>query len=134
MPSKHFKIMMSKEEVAQIMQYCKENGVTYKARLEELGIPRWRFFDSKTAYAREQAERAAPGSEFLQLTCGGDFVPTPSFAAGAGKGLSRKNAGTSGMLYIEMRTPNGTVMRIQGELTHQHLQSIIQAAGGHVQP
>ena len=40
MPAKFFKIMMSKEEVAEIMNYCKEKGVTYKARLEELGISR----------------------------------------------------------------------------------------------
>lgn len=124
--------MMSKEEVAQIMQYCKENGVTYKARLEELGIPRWRFFDSKTAYAREQSESMQPGNEFLQLTCGGEFVPAPSFSAAKGCGPSKKKSGTGNPLNIELRTPNGTVMRIQGDMTAQHLQAIIQASGGRV--
>ena len=35
--------MMSKEEVAEIMTYCKENGGSYKSRLSELGIPSWNF-------------------------------------------------------------------------------------------
>ena len=124
--------MMSKEEVAQIMQYCKEHGVTYKSRLEELGIPRWRFFDSKTAYAREQASGQSSGNEFLQLTSGGDFVPAPPFARRCGP--SGRKTVTGAPLSMELRTPNGTVMRIQGELTAQHLQAIIQASCGHVQP
>lgn len=125
---------MSKEEVVQIMNYCRENGVTYKARLEELGIPRWRFFDSKTAYAREQSESVLSGNGFLQLTCGGEFVPSPSFSAAKGCGPYKKKSGMGNLLNIELRTPSGMVMRIQGELTAQHLQAIIQASGGRVQP
>ena len=30
--------MMSKEEVAEIITYCKEKGISYKSRLAELGI------------------------------------------------------------------------------------------------
>ena len=48
--------MMSKEEVAEIMTFCKERGISYKSRLAELGIPTWKFFDSKARYAKEQAE------------------------------------------------------------------------------
>ena len=35
---------MTREEVAEIMNYCKEYKVTYKSRLEELNIPVWRVF------------------------------------------------------------------------------------------
>ena len=38
---------MTREEVVEIMNYCKEHKVTYKSRLEELNIPVWRFYDSK---------------------------------------------------------------------------------------
>ena len=69
---------MSKEEVAEIMTYCKEKGISYKSRLEELGIPAWKFFDSKSRYAKDQPQK---------------------------------------MMSIELRTPNGTMMRIQGEMT-----------------
>lgn len=46
---------MTREEVAEIIMYCKEHKVTYKSRLEELNIPVWRFYDSKSRYAEEQS-------------------------------------------------------------------------------
>ena len=49
--------MMSKEEVAEIMTYCKEKGISYKSRLAELDIPAWKFYDSKSRYAKEQAAK-----------------------------------------------------------------------------
>lgn len=126
--------MMTKEEVAEIMTFCKENSVSYKSRLNELGIPEWKFFDSKARYAKEQAESPVPsGSEFLQLTSGGGFVPMPSFAATTGRTpKSRKEQPQPKTLSIELRTPNGTMMRIQGEITREYLQSIIQATSGRV--
>ena len=78
--------MMTKEEVSSIVKYCNDNGVSYKARLSELGVPEWRFFESKRHYAKEQASSASSSGEFLQLTAGGDFVPMPAFAAKTGKG------------------------------------------------
>ena len=43
---------MTQEEVASVIHYCKESGITYKTRLAELGIPEWRFYSSKTRYAK----------------------------------------------------------------------------------
>lgn len=39
--------MMTKEDVAQVVAYCDENNVSQKQRLEELGIPAWKFYDAK---------------------------------------------------------------------------------------
>ena len=119
---------MTKEEVASIVKYCNDNGVSYKARLSELGVPEWKFFENKRRYAKEQASSALPAGEFLQLTAGGDFVPMPSFAAKTGRWLSKKNVQAPKMISVELRTPNGTMMRIQGELDKEYLQSIIQAS------
>ena len=123
---------MSKEEIAGIMTYCRENGISYKTRLDELGIPEWKFYDSRARYAREQAETSAPSGEFLQLMPGGAFVPMPSFASATGRGSSKKKESPQKMLSIEMRTPNGTMMRIQGEMSLQYVQAIIQASSGRV--
>ena len=82
---------MTKEEVASIVKYCNDNSVSYKARLSELGVPEWRFLESKRHYAKEQASSASSSGEFLQLTAGGDFVPMPAFAAKTGRGFSKKN-------------------------------------------
>lgn len=123
---------MTREEVAEVMTYCKENGISYKERLTGLGIPLWKFYDSKARYAREQALSEAKG-EFLQLSAGGTFVPMPSFAATSGKKVKGgSNSTVFQRLSIELRTPNGTMMRIQGEMSQSLIQSIIQASCSHV--
>ena len=48
---------MTREEVIEIMNYCKEHKVTYKSRLEELNIPVWRFYDSKSRVYRASPQR-----------------------------------------------------------------------------
>ena len=123
---------MTREEVAEVITYCKKNDISYKARLAELGIPAWKFYDSNSRYALEQESSEAKG-EFLQLYDGGSSVPMPSFAAtSGGKAKGRKEASASQMLSIELRTPNGTMMRIQGEMGQDFIQSIIRASSGHV--
>ena len=123
---------MTREEVAEVMTYCKDNGKTYKARLAELGIPEWRFFESKARYAREQEKETGKAGEFIQLTAGGGLVPTPSFAATTGRKPKGSKEPSSRMLSIELRTPNGTMMRIQGEVSRELIQGIIQASSGRV--
>ena len=66
--------MMTREEVAEVITFCKKNDTSYKARLAELGIPALKFYDSKSRYALEQESSEAKG-EFLQLYDGGSSVP-----------------------------------------------------------
>lgn len=42
--------MMTKEEVTAIVAYCDEHRKSYKSRLKELGLPEWKFYDSKRKY------------------------------------------------------------------------------------
>ena len=44
-------LMMTREEVAEVITYCKKNDIFYKTRLAELGIPVWKFYDSKSFLA-----------------------------------------------------------------------------------
>ena len=44
---------MTREEVAEVITYCKKNDISYKTRLAALGIPAWKFYDSKSRYARK---------------------------------------------------------------------------------
>ena len=60
--------MMTKEDVALVVAYCDENNVSQKQRLEELGIPAWKFYDAKRKYAPKQGNDNS--GEFLQLTSG----------------------------------------------------------------
>ncbi len=124
--------MMTREEVADVITYCKKNDISYKARLAELGIPAWKFYDSKSRYALEQESSEAKG-EFLQLYDGGSSVPMPSFAATSGRKAKGSNeASASQMLSIELRTPNGMMMRTQGEINQDFIQSVIRASSSHV--
>lgn len=67
---------MTKEEVAQVIAYCDENKISYKQRLEELGINPWSFYDAKCKYApKEEGENSG---EFLQLVPGGSSFPIQS--------------------------------------------------------
>ena len=43
---------MTREEVAEIINYCQTNQITYKARLQELGIPTWRILSKFIIFAR----------------------------------------------------------------------------------
>ena len=45
---------MTKEEVAGIVAYCEGKKISYKQRLDELGIPTWKFYDSKRKFAPQR--------------------------------------------------------------------------------
>ena len=130
--------------MVEIMNYCKEHKMTYKSRLEELNIPVWRFYDSKSRYAAEQSSGKSAQGEFIELPHSGSFVPVPSFAGTSGRKQKSIPATPSGLKEIEIRTPAGSAaysggypagsaIRICGELNDKELYSIIQACS-HVQP
>ena len=97
--------MLTREEIAEIVQYCKEKGVSYKSRLKEIGIAEWRFYESKRRYAEAQASERESG-EFLQLVRGNDSFPEPVLTdRKTGKG--RKSGQESIPMSIEMRTQTG---------------------------
>ena len=85
--------MLTREEIAEIVQYCKEKGVSYKSRLKEIGIAEWRFYESKRRYAEAQASERESG-EFLQLVRGNDSFPEPVLTdrkTGKGRRCNRKS-------------------------------------------
>ena len=124
---------MTREEVVEIMNYCKEHKVAYKSRQEELNIPLRRFYDSKSHYAAEQSSGKTAQGEFIELPHSGSFVSVPSFAGTAGLKQKSTPAPPCGLKEIEIRTPAGGAIRICGEINDKELYSIIQACS-HVQP
>lgn len=63
-------LIMTREDVAEVITYCKKNDIFYKTRLAELGIPAWKFYDSKSRYALEQESSEAKGDVCRRLTEG----------------------------------------------------------------
>jgi hypothetical protein len=103
---------MTQEEVASVMLYCKENGVSYKARLAELGVSEWRFYSSKSRYAKVQSGDNT--GKFIELNAGGSLVPMPSFAARNSRlSKSKKDQPPSKEISVELRTPTGTLIHIR---------------------
>ena len=121
---------MTKEEIAEIVSYCEEKKISYKQRLEELGINAWAFYDAKRRYApKHEGDNAG---EFLQLIPGGSFLPNP-IKPSRSRSSKQKNAEQNVVsVSIELRTPTGTMMRINGNLTGRELKDIIIASSAHV--
>ena len=122
--------MLTGEEIAEIVQYCKEKGVSYKSRLKEIGIAEWRFYESKRRYAEAQASERESG-EFLQLVRGNDSFPEPVLTDRK-TGRGRRSGQEPIPMSIEMRTQTGAVLRIRGNLDAAMIQAIIQASSSHV--
>ena len=60
--------MMSKEEIASIVVYCKENNMNFKDRLKELRITPWRFYTAKSKYSKKVK------NELLDIGNKGHFI------------------------------------------------------------
>ena len=121
---------MTKEEIAEIVAYCDEHKISYKQRLTELGIPTWKFYDSKRKYVPREED--TEGGEFMQLIPGGTFLPNPIKPSRTKSGKQKTTEKEEVAVTIELRTPTGTLMRISGNLTGRHLQDIIIASSTHV--
>lgn len=118
---------MTREEVVEIMSYCKEHKMTYKSRLEYLNIPVWRFYDGKSRYAAEQSSGKKVQGDFIDLPHSGSFVPVPSLTGTSGRKQKNTPIPLSALKEIEIRTPAGGGIRICGELNEKELFSIIHA-------
>lgn len=110
---------MIREEVAEIVTYCKDHQVTYKSRLAELNILVWRFYDSKSRYAEKQSSGNQSQGTFIEQPQNGTFIPVSSFVAQSG--CKSKGEPSLDFKSIEIRTSSGNAIRIQGELSAQEL-------------
>lgn len=121
---------MTREEIAAIEAYCDDNKISRKNRLAELGISEWQFYSSKRHYAPSRDGVNVGG--FLQLEPGGAFLPDPIRPARSRSARQKESERGTVPVSIELKTPNGTVMRISGELTGNELHEVIKAASSHV--
>ena len=124
------KVMMTKEEVAQVIAYCDESKISCKQRLSELGISPWNFHEAKRKYALK--EEGGNAGEFLQLIPGGSFLPNPIKPSRSRSSKQKGSAQRAVAVSIELRTPTGTMMRIIGNMTGRELKEIIIASSTHV--
>ncbi|MGR5574835.1 hypothetical protein [Bacteroides thetaiotaomicron] len=118
--------MMTKEEIASVVLYCKDNNVSFKSRLQELGITPWRFYEAKRSYANSN------GNELLEIDNKGRFIACPDLKKKRTYTRRSVREALCSNINIELQSANGTIMRIHGELNNSQIESIILSATGHV--
>ena len=89
--------------------------------MAELRINAWVFYDAKRRYTPKQEIDNA--GKFLHLIPK-EYPAEPSKSRSSKKKNAENNAI---MVSIELQTPTGTLMRINGNLTGQKLKNIIIA-------
>lgn len=113
---------MTREEIKEVEQHCAEHGMTFKQRLNELNIPESNFYYARRMYSREDMVPSA--GEFVQLSASGmPFQMTQ--AAGNGGRKRKQKQQTESYMTVELRSEGGVAMRIQGNMTAEHLQAIM---------
>lgn len=125
---------MTREEVTEVEVYCQEHSLTYKARLEELGIPYWKFHDAKGYYKQEDLSRCGNQGNFIPVMRQMTSSSLQPVSRSHHKKPPIQQAYEASSLSVELQTPGGTLMRIQGEMSASVLKEIILAANGYVQP
>ena len=115
--------MISKEQIEEIQAESRDKGVSIKKLLEEKGIPSHQYFWWKRKYSKQEVTDG-----FLPVV---SAMPPAVMAEWGGQGASRAKpkadpAGENWM-NIELRTMNGTDMRIQGGLTPAMVYTILKS-------
>lgn len=115
--------MMTLEELQSIKNYCTENGITVKRRLQELHIPESNFYYARRAHSVRQS--VSEGT-FIQLgsTAGQSFTE-PARAASVTR--KSRDIPVESQMMLELRTESGTAMRIQGSFTSEHIGVIMSS-------
>ena len=138
--------MLTRDEILNIDAHCRDNGVSRSAYLRELGCSSNEYYNSRrrlfggdksrtptdalAAQAQILTEDYAGNSEgFLPIQFTRDTPPATRKRTRSQRKREQELA-NGNTLLIEMRTPSGTELRIQGQINIKMLKEIIHASGG----
>ena len=115
--------MITREQIEDIQAESREKGVSIKKLLEEKGIPSHQYFWWKRKYNKQEVAEG-----FLPVA--GAMPPAVMAEWGgqsASRGKSKVGPAAENWMNIELRTVNGTDMRIQGGLTPAMVYTILKS-------
>ena len=102
--------MLTREQIEEIQSESREKGVSLKRILEEKGIPSHQYFWWKRKYSKQKvAEGFLPVADTMPPA-----VMRGMSGSGASHGKPKADSAGENWMDIEVRTVNGTDMRIQG--------------------
>lgn len=116
--------MLTREQIGEIQAESREKGVSIKKLLEEKGIPSHQYFWWRRKYSRQEVAEG-----FLPVAGAMPSAMMSEMAAPGVSGGKSKLASSAGenWMSIELRTVNGTDMRIQGGLTPAMVYTILKS-------
>ena len=115
--------MITREQIEDIQAESREKGVSIKKLLKEKGISSNQYFWWKRKYSRaEVPEGFLPVADAMPPT-----VMTELGVRRAYDGKSKAVPSAENWMNIELRTVNGTDMRIQGGLTPAMVYTILKS-------
>ncbi len=134
---------MTREDILEIDRHCAKRGISRVAYLRELGLSQNAYYNTRRRYLGDFKEPSvdliAEGSSTDQRQAG-SFLPIQFSRANQSSTAPRKRTrsqrkreqelANGNTLLIEMRTPSGTELRIQGQINIKMLKEIIHASGG----
>ncbi len=138
--------MLTRDEILNIDAHCRDNGVSRSTYLRELGRSSNEYYNSRRRLfgedksktstdafaAQEQAlveNNAGNSGGFLPIQFTRDTQPATHKRTRSQRKQEQELA-NGNTLLIEMRTPSGTELRIQGQINIKMLKEIIHASGG----
>lgn len=124
--------MLTREEILEVITYCSEHKITQQQRIDELGISRNSYYWWKRKYQDEDKLMGnTDRGEFIQLPNSGRFVPAkmpPAKTSGiAAARRTNSRDSEAGRISVELCSPSGMTMRIDGMLTAAHLRELISS-------
>ena len=124
---------MTKEEILQLDNYCQLHNIRKVDRLKELGITYYNYNKSRKLYFNAYGSEIIQ-SNFIAITphMAPIDIPNNTLSASMSRRSKRKEEqlAQGNVLTIEMRTGNGTELRIQGQINVALIKEIISSAGG----
>ncbi len=115
--------MLTREKIEEIQSESREKGVSIRRLLEEKGIPSHQYFWWKRKYGKQEvAEGFLPVAGVMPPA-----VMSGMTDSGPLHGKSKADPAYENWMNIELRTVNGTDMRIQGGLTPSMVYTILKS-------
>ena len=114
--------MITKEQIEEIQTESRDKGVSIKKLLEEKGIPPHQYFWWKRKYSKQEVAEG-----FLPVAGGMPPAVMASTTYPGSRGKSKADPAAENWMNIELRTVNGTDMRIQGGLTPAMVYTILKS-------
>lgn len=113
-------LKVSKEQVIEIERYCDEHGITWKQRINELGLSRTAYYYTRGLLSEEELQ----GGQFIPIMSNSSLMPVVSMPVGRSSRKHHASVQTE-LITIEVKTSSRAEMRLTGNFSAEMLRTIL---------